>query len=107
MPPDKTLVYFTVNNDTSVRYGVPLMDYVNRQMISGGCVFATLKAVEKEYYKHNARTLLTLWGERGQSLNDYANRSLAGLTDGYYKPRWEMFITEVCRAVEEGRPFDE
>ena len=51
MPPDKTLVYFTVNNDTSVRYGVPLMDYVNRQMISGGCVFATLKAVEKEYYK--------------------------------------------------------
>ena len=51
MPPDKTLVYFTVNNDTSVRYGVPLMDYVNRRMVSGSRALATLKAVEKQYYK--------------------------------------------------------
>ena len=50
-PPDKILVYFTVNNDASVRYGVPLMDYVNRQMISGDRALATLKAVEKQYYK--------------------------------------------------------
>lgn len=43
---------------------------------------------EKEYYKKNARTLLTTWGEKGQSLNDYANRSWSGLTRSYYAPRW-------------------
>lgn len=61
---------------------------------------------EQAYYEKNARTLLTTWGERGQSLNDYANRSWAGLTAGYYKPRWETFVDDVCRAVAEGRKFD-
>ena len=64
-------------------------------------------AVEKEYYKKNARTLLTTWGERGQSLNDYANRSWAGLTKSYYTPRWQAFVYDVCKAMEENREFDE
>ena len=41
------LVYFTLGNDTSVRYGVKLLDYVYGEMVSKG----VLKAVEKEYYK--------------------------------------------------------
>ena len=41
------LVYFTLHNDTSVRYGVPLMDFVNGTMIKNGI----LKAVQKMYYK--------------------------------------------------------
>lgn len=61
---------------------------------------------EAEYYKKNARTLLTTWGEKGQSLNDYANRSWAGLMSGYYRPRWEAFIYDVCKALEEGKEFD-
>lgn len=64
-------------------------------------------AAEKEYYKKNARTLLTTWGERGQSLNDYANRSWAGLTKSYYTPRWQAFVYDVCKAMEENREFDE
>lgn len=40
-------VYFTLHNDTSIRYGVPLMDFVNGTMIEGDI----LKAVEKMYYK--------------------------------------------------------
>lgn len=64
-------------------------------------------ATEKEYYKKNARTLLTTWGERGQSLNDYANRSWAGLTKSYYTPRWQAFVYDVCKAMEENREFDE
>ena len=62
---------------------------------------------EKAYYTKNARTLLTTWGEKGQSLNDYANRSWAGLTEGYYKPRWEMFINDVAKAMAEGKQFDQ
>lgn len=62
---------------------------------------------EKEYYKKNARTLLTTWGEKGQSLNDYANRSWAGLTNGYYRPRWEAFIQEVYHAMKTNKEFDQ
>lgn len=41
------LLGFCLNGDTSVRYGVPLMDYVNGTMYSGN----RLKAVEKRYYR--------------------------------------------------------
>lgn len=64
-------------------------------------------AAEKEYYKKNARTLLTTWGERGQSLNDYANRSWAGLTKSYYTPRWQAFVNDVCKAMANGQEFNE
>lgn len=40
-------VYFTLHDDTSIRYGVPMMDFVNGTMIENG----VLKAVEKMYYK--------------------------------------------------------
>lgn len=63
-------------------------------------------AAEKEYYRTNARTILTTWGEAGQSLNDYANRSWAGLTALYYKPRWQMFINDIYAAMDNGTPFD-
>lgn len=68
--------------------------------------FGTTPA-EKEYFKKNARTLLTTWGEKGQSLNDYANRSWAGLTAGYYAPRWHAFIQEVWQAFKAGKEFDQ
>lgn len=74
--------------------------------IEGAAAFGRTP-VEKEYYKKNARTLLTTWGEKGQSLNDYANRSWAGLTAGYYHQRWRVFVEDVCTAVEHGRDFDQ
>ncbi len=62
---------------------------------------------EQAYYRRNARTLLTTWGERGQSLNDYANRSWSGLTAAYYAGRWRLFLDGTLQAVSEGRDFDE
>lgn len=62
---------------------------------------------EKKYYKKNARTLLTTWGEKGQSLNDYANRSWSGLTRSYYAPRWQVFVQDVYQAVKTNKEFDE
>lgn len=41
------LKYFTINGDTSVRYGVPLLDYVYGHMFDGNVLLAT----EKMYYK--------------------------------------------------------
>lgn len=47
-----TLVYFTLNGDTSIRYGVPLMDFVNGTMMEGN----RLKAVEKMYYRQDRKS---------------------------------------------------
>lgn len=61
---------------------------------------------EADYYEKNARTILTTWSYKDQHLNDYGNRSWAGLTKGYYKPRWVKFTQDVIRAVENGQSFD-
>ncbi|WP_299553803.1 alpha-N-acetylglucosaminidase [Seonamhaeicola sp.] len=65
-----------------------------------------LNEEEKKYYEHNARNIITTWGTAAQSLNDYANRSWAGLTKGFYKERWKMFINDVIKAVENNKVFD-
>jgi hypothetical protein len=45
---------------------------------------------------NNARTLITTWGERGNSesagLRDYSYRQWNGMLKDYYKPRWEKFF---------------
>jgi len=46
---------------------------------------------EKDYFEIDARNILTTWGGRGYSLNDYANRTWSGLVSDYYKERWRRF----------------
>lgn len=46
---------------------------------------------EKDYFERDARNILTTWGGRGYSLNDYANRTWSGLVSSYYKERWRRF----------------
>ncbi len=62
---------------------------------------------EKKYYEENARVIITTWGRKGQSLNDYASRNWAGLTKTYYRERWKMFIEQVTNAVKNNTAFDE
>jgi len=62
---------------------------------------------EKRYYEHDARTIISTWGTKGQSLNDYANRSWAGLMKSYYKERWKMFMDQAISAAEKKIEFDE
>ncbi|TKG94400.1 alpha-N-acetylglucosaminidase [Puteibacter caeruleilacunae] len=62
---------------------------------------------EADYYEKNARTIVTTWGGKAQSLNDYANRTWSGLVKGYYKVRWEMFIDDAIKALEVHKAFDE
>ena len=61
---------------------------------------------EEEYYRRNARTLITIWGKE-TSIRDYATRLWSGLLDSYCKPRWEMFIDEILACMKEGREYDE
>ena len=62
---------------------------------------------EKDYYERDARNIITTWGGRDQRLNDYANRTYAGLVADYYKPRWEMYFKAVKDALASGEPVDE
>jgi len=61
---------------------------------------------EIKYYENNARVILTTWGRKGQSLNEYANRSWSGLLDSYYAERWKRFIGEVIQAIHNKKSFD-
>lgn len=62
---------------------------------------------EKHYYEKDARKIITVWGEKGRDLNDYANRSIAGLMKDFYGERWKIFIDEAISAVEQGKTLDE
>lgn len=62
---------------------------------------------EKKYYRKNALTLVTTWGETPQSLNEYASRTWHGLVSDYYAPRWKMFISEVLSCLQNGKQFDQ
>jgi alpha-N-acetylglucosaminidase len=62
---------------------------------------------EKNYYETDARKIITVWGEPGRHLTDYANRSLAGLTKTYYEGRWKMFINEVKQDVQNNIQFND
>ena len=61
---------------------------------------------ESDYFESNARNLLTTWGDRGNLLTDYADRSWAGLVKTYYKPRWEMFFAAVKAATTAGQKLE-
>lgn len=54
MNPDKELVWFCLHGDKSVRYGVPLMDYIYGTMYDG----TVLKAKKKMYYKSHSHRLI-------------------------------------------------
>ena len=61
---------------------------------------------EADYFESNARNLLTSWGDRGNLLTDYADRSWAGLVGTYYKGRWEMFFNAVDAAFAAGEKLE-
>ncbi len=57
----------------------------------------------------NARTLITTWTFNQTGLNNYAWREWAGLTKNYYKPRWQAFIKNPSRRLNNQPqvPFNE
>ena len=61
---------------------------------------------EADYFESNARNLLTTWGDRGNLLTDYADRSWSGLVKTYYKPRWQLFFQAVDNAMAAGEKLE-
>ncbi|NOU46212.1 MAG: alpha-N-acetylglucosaminidase [Bacteroidales bacterium] len=56
---------------------------------------------ERDLFEWNARTLITVWGNRGVSeeLHDYSNREWSGLLKDFYLPRWELFIDSLQHEI--------
>lgn len=61
---------------------------------------------EKDCYENNARTILTVWGQKATQLNDYGNRGWGGLTKSFYRERWKRFTNKVLSSMAEGIRFD-
>lgn len=54
---------------------------------------------EKQLYEWNARTQITVWGDRNAAdnggLRDYAHREWSGLLKDFYYPRWKTWFEEL------------
>ena len=62
---------------------------------------------DQDLCEHNARLLITTWGNSISELNDYANREWSGLLSGFYLPRWQQYLTALYAAVDQGTTFNE
>ncbi len=64
---------------------------------------------EKAYMEFQARTMITLWGDREGSdeLHDYAAREWNGLLKDFYKQRWVSYLNILrCSLVTGNKPMD-
>lgn len=64
---------------------------------------------EKAYCEFQARSIITLWGDRGgaEELHDYAAREWNGLLRDFYRPRWESYLNILrCSLVTGNKPID-
>lgn len=59
---------------------------------------------ERELYEWNARTQITVWGNRIASdeggLHDYSNREWNGILKDFYKMRWEKYFAQKRAVLE-------
>ena len=60
--------------------------------------------VQARRNQRQARLLITTWNEERSHLRDYAWREWNGMIRSFYKPRWDVFIAELERSFESGKP---
>ena len=61
---------------------------------------------EESRYEYNARNQITLWGPRGE-IRDYANKQWSGVIVDYFRPRWDLFLQLLIKAVDVDKPINE
>lgn len=60
---------------------------------------------ERANFEFNARNQITLWGPNGEIM-DYANKQWSGVVKDYFRPRWDLFFTELESSLIKHRPLD-
>lgn len=63
-------------------------------------------SIPGSYNSFNARNQITLWGPKGE-INNYAIKQWSGLIKDYVLPRWQLFWTELEKAMDKETIFDE
>lgn len=61
---------------------------------------------EAAYYRHNARRIVTTWGQV-TTLQDYASRQWSGLLTSFYARRWKLFTDTALETLRAGKEFDD
>jgi alpha-N-acetylglucosaminidase len=80
-------------------------EYLLGSWIAAARAWGTTPA-EADYFEHEARQIITTWGQAGRGLNNYARREWNGILRAYYLPQWEKWIAMADAALAEGKPFD-
>ncbi|HEY0432672.1 MAG TPA: alpha-N-acetylglucosaminidase [Chitinophagaceae bacterium] len=83
----------------------------NRNYLTGAWIASAMQwggsPAGRAYFGRDAKKIISVWGQQGRNLVDYANRTWAGITGSYYAARWQMFIDEVIEAVQAGEMYNE
>ena len=65
-------------------------------------------AAEADHYEWNARTQITVWGNRQAAeqggLREYAHKEWSGVLRDFYYPRWRMYF-DALDATFDGKPM--
>ncbi len=80
-------------------------DFLLGQWISDARNFGN-NTEEKALYEHNARDLITLWGDKNSPLHEYSCRQWSGLLNDFYKARWKIFFELTADSLYAGKNFD-
>ena len=83
-----------LSTNTNFLFGHWLSDAL--QSAASGAPDSVLNLIE-----FNARNQITRWGPNG-NIEDYAAKEWAGLISGYYRKRWEIYVSWVKNATEKG-----
>jgi len=62
---------------------------------------------ERRLLERNARTLITLWGSKGQRAQRVLPAAVVGDAPGLLLPRWELFLRRLEESVASGTPLNE
>ena len=76
-----------------------MQNYLNKAAKRGRTV------EDKKWLVRCAKLLITFWGESKDclTLHDYAAREYGDMLRYFYKPRWEIFIKNARKALQEGK----
>ena len=84
-------------------------DFMVGRWIKQARSIATTKA-EADHYEWNARTQITVWGNRQAAeqggLREYAHKEWSGVLRDFYYPRWRMYF-DALDATFDGKPMPE
>eukprot|EP01087_Luapelamoeba_hula_P016110 TRINITY_DN4922_c0_g1_i1.p1 TRINITY_DN4922_c0_g1~~TRINITY_DN4922_c0_g1_i1.p1 ORF type:complete len:565 (-),score=77.89 TRINITY_DN4922_c0_g1_i1:106-1800(-) len=61
---------------------------------------------ESDWLEINAKTQVTLWGDKRSTLTQYAYKMWSGLIADFYQPRWALWFKALQQSLDDGVPIN-